>query len=296
VNCAGQAFGSGAGGVVHQGYFDGRLSALKIASARSATEMAAMSAGLRNEVSVYTRLSPLQGAPNTNVVHISSCQTASQSASFEGFLAHPSGCNTYNRPCMTAGRHWLGTGGTVAKLLGFGKVADPSNLVFDFIALDWCALLVCACVIQLRALCGQFTSMWCNTLTLRESCKSCRLYGTALSVLKEVTVADGKAAQEALHSVHHYGVCHGDISDDNILVFRDEAGASFATILDFGHSSIDADSDDMRAEAGQLAYLFAERVSASPPRVVSLAGHDCCRRIGQCLSAAAGLNASRVGG
>jgi len=95
-------------------------------------------------------------------------------------------------------------------------------------------------------------------------CKSCRLSDTALSVLKEVTAADGTAAQEALHSVHHYGVCHGDISDDNILVFRDEAGASFATILDFGHSSIDADSNDMRAEAGQLAYLFAQRVSASP--------------------------------
>ena len=75
--------------------------------------------------------------------------------SFEGFLAHPSGCNTYDRLCMTMGRNWLGTGGTVAKLHGFGKVADPSNLVFDFIALDWCALLVCACMIQLRALCGQ---------------------------------------------------------------------------------------------------------------------------------------------
>ena len=84
MNCAGQAFGSGAGGVVHQGYFDGHLSALKIASARSATEMAAMSAGLRNEVSVYNRLSPLQGAPNSNVVHISSCQSASQFALFRG--------------------------------------------------------------------------------------------------------------------------------------------------------------------------------------------------------------------
>jgi Phosphotransferase enzyme family len=96
--------------------------------------------------------------------------------------------------------------------------------------------------------------------------------GCTLNAEQQPSDQHGRAAQRALRAVHNRGFCHGDLSDDNIMLTLTADGSDDVRLIDFGCSSDGASVELQEAEERELASIFAAKVSGCCTASLS---HDC---------------------